>query len=278
MRRIRHLRQSDLSALVELSQQAGWNQTAADWERTLSLAPEGSFGIEANGRVVSSATAICYGDELAWIGMVLTHKDHRGKGNAKALVDHALKYLKQRGIGWAKLDATDQGRPIYARLGFADEHDVERWRRPGVTGTGGNQASHRVSRYVVDPSFDRAYFGAYRVPLLNALLRAGDTYYRTGFGYAMTRPGALATYFGPCVVRTRDAARMLIETFLAGHGPEEIVWDLFPGNSDAVQLAIDFGFQPVRHLTRMTMAVTPGRTPLLRNNSSVYAIAGFEYG
>ncbi|MFN7919956.1 MAG: GNAT family N-acetyltransferase [Bryobacteraceae bacterium] len=277
MSKIRHLRQPDVPALIELSRQAGWNQTAADWERTLALAPEGAFGIESNGQIVSSTTVTCYADDLAWIGMVLTEKSHRGKGNAKALMEHALKYCKQRGVSWAKLDATELGRPIYAKLGFRDECPVERWKRAAGASPKAS-ASHLIRPYIVDPSFDRAYFGAYRVPLLNALLRSGDSYYRTGFGYAMSRPGDLATYFGPCVVRTRDAARLLIECFLEKHGGEDVFWDLFPDNSDAVQLAIDFGFQPVRQLTRMVAAVTPERTPLLRHNASVFAIAGFEYG
>ena len=60
MNRIQILRNSDLPHLLELSAQAGWNQTASDWARTLALAPEGSLGIEADGRIVACTTAIRY--------------------------------------------------------------------------------------------------------------------------------------------------------------------------------------------------------------------------
>jgi hypothetical protein len=135
-----------------------------------------------------------------------------------------------------------------------------------------------VHSYVIDPSFDRAYFGAYRVPLLNALVRDGSAAFVVGKGYAMQRPGRQAVHFGPCVVRTRDAARLLVEWFLEQHPDEEVIWDLFPDNSDAVQLAIDYGFEPYRHLLRMKMPGGPDLRPLVQNNSSVFAIAGFEYG
>jgi hypothetical protein len=137
---------------------------------------------------------------------------------------------------------------------------------------------HSLTGYIVDPSFDRAYFGAYRVPLLNALLKGGESGLVVGYGYAMGRAGNLATYFGPAVVRTRDAARRLLEWFLANHPGEEIFWDLFPENGDAVQLAIDYGFEPSRQLTRMRMRLLPGCPALPRPNSGVLAIAGFEYG
>ena len=275
--KIRLLKTSDVPRLVELSRQAEWNQTEADWSRLLSLAPQSCFGVEAAGRIAASTAVINYAKELAWIGMVLTGIESRGQGMATALLEYTLDYLKNQNVRWAKLDATEQGRPIYAKFGFADECPVERWRRPaglGFTPT----MSRPVHPYIVDPSFDRAYFGAYRIPLLNALSREGLAELVVGYGYAMSRPGAMARYFGPSVVRTRDAARQLLECFLARHPGEEIYWDLLPDNSDAVQLAIDHGFEPFRHLTRMSLACQPGLRPLVQNSSSVFAIAGFEYG
>lgn len=276
MNKVRHLRTSDLPDLLQLSRAANWNQTAADWERTLALCPDTSYGIEVDGHIVSSATGIRYAQELAWLGMVLTHPDHRGKGYAREVLRQTLHQLRSSGVRWIKLDATDEGKPLYESLGFKPECPVERWKRVASASPRVDQAP-LVHTYAVDPSFDRAYFGAYRVPLLNALTKEGAAFV-VGYGYAMGRPGDLAAYFGPCVVRTRDAARRLLEWFLANHKDQDVFWDLFPDNSDAVQLAIDYGFQPARHLTRMALACKPGDAPLVRNNSSVFAIAGFEYG
>lgn len=275
--KIRLLKSNDLPDLLALSRQAGWNQAESDWSRLLTLAPQSCFGIEAGNDIVATTTALPYAKELAWIGMVLTAQPHRGQGMATALIDHTIAHLKDRQIGWAKLDATEQGRPIYAKLGFQDEFPVERWRR--APGKGFKPTTSRpVHPYVVDPSFDRAYFGAYRIPLLNALAREASAELVVGYGFAMNRAGDKARYFGPSVVRTRDAARALLEGFLAKYPNEEIYWDMLPDNSDAVQLAIDNSFEPSRHLTRMGLALQPGIRPLVQNSSSVFAIAGFEYG
>lgn len=262
---------------MELSRAAAWNQTEADWLRLLAQMPQSCFGIESGGRVVATTTVITYAKELAWIGMVLTAPEHRGQGMATALLNHSLDHIKAQDVGWAKLDATQEGRPIYTRLGFQDESPVERWTRPAGLGFQPTM-SRPVHPYVVDPSFDRAYFGAYRIPLLNALLRESGAEFVVGYGYAMNRAGDKARYFGPSVVRTRDAARQLLERLLTKYPNEEIYWDLLPDNSDAVQLAIDHSFQPARHLMRMSLACRPGVRPLVHNNASVFAIAGFEYG
>jgi GNAT superfamily N-acetyltransferase len=276
MNKVRLLRPSDIPDCMELSNAAGWNQTPADWERILTLAPDACFGIEIDGHIISTTTAIRYAQELAWIGMVLTHPNHRGKGYARAAIEHAIRHTRAAGVRWIKLDATKEGQPLYTSLGFQEEYAVERWKReagaqPVIT------KAPQLNSYVVDPSFDRAYFGALRVPLLNSLLKEGATFV-VGYGYAMGRPGALADYFGPCVVRTRDAARQLLHWFLANHQGRDIFWDLIPDNSDAVQLAIDHGFHPVRQLVRMALPGKPGEPPMLRNNTSIFAIAGFEYG
>ena len=80
-----------------LSTEVGWNQTRDDWRRILALAPNRVYGIERDGRLVSSAVGLPYGRELAWIGMVLTSADYRGQGFARALMQRALDDLAAGG-------------------------------------------------------------------------------------------------------------------------------------------------------------------------------------
>src|SRR6476661_1577992 len=118
MRRIRLLTTADVPAALELSAAAGWNQTPADWERMIALEPSGCFGIQEDGRLVATTTLLTYGHELAWVGMVLTHSEYQRRGYAGQLVTAALELAAARGVRCVKLDATDQGQPLYARLGF----------------------------------------------------------------------------------------------------------------------------------------------------------------
>jgi GNAT superfamily N-acetyltransferase len=259
-----------MQAAMRLKDAVGWNQTEWDWSSLFALAPAGCFGIECGGTLAATATAICFGRDLAWIGMVLTHPDYRGRGFARALMEHALAYLEGR-VEWIKLDATEMGRPLYAKLGFEDECAIERWARAA-------QPAARVElpaggdRFP-DFALDRAAFGAGRGEVLARLAQV-ECCALTG-GYAMGRPGSQAAYFGPCVARSSADARTLLHWFLGRHAHQTIYWDLLPHHLEASGLARAAGFQPLRKLVRMARR---GSRPFPHDDRLVYAIAGFEFG
>lgn len=268
---IRTLRLRDIERALALTRAAGWNQTRDDWERLLVLEPQGCFAVESEGEVRSTTTVVCYGRELAWIGMVLTDPEYRRRGFAELLMERALKLVDERGMAAVKLDATESGARVYRKFGFCEECAVERWERlPDVIEAG------EEFGYCPDHGYDRARFGADRAALLLHLALEGAASL-TGEGYAMGRPGFTAAYFGPCVARSSDAARRLLRWFLAAHSGEHVFWDLFPENEAAVEIAREFGFAPVRRLTRMTLA-RGARAGTIHNHADVFAIAGFEFG
>jgi GNAT superfamily N-acetyltransferase len=259
---------ADIPVAMRLKEAAGWNQTEQDWRNVLRLAPDGCFGIDVEGALAATTTAVCYGRELAWIGMVLTDPDRRGQGLARKLMEHALAYLEDR-ADWIKLDATDMGHPLYKKLGFEDECPVERWSCRADFSLRGTS----VPLSQLDETLDRQAFGTDRRELLSVL--AAIESIATAQGYAMGRAGSKATYFGPCVAQTSEAARHLVKGFLARHAGETIYWDLLPHNKEALHIARDCGFQPLRKLMRMAR---PGRAPFPHDDGLIYAIAGFEYG
>jgi predicted GNAT family acetyltransferase len=237
------------------------------------MAPEGCFGIECDGVLAATTTAVCFGDELAWIGMVLTDPACRGRGFARRLMEHALDYLRKRRARWIKLDATDMGRPLYERLGFRDECPIERWERAPGTVKGARTAP---GTFALNQALDREAYGADRSALLR-LLASIESCSIDGRDFAMGRPGSKAAYFGPCVSRSAEAARDLLAWFLARHPGENVSWDILPVNSDAVALAREFGFERTRELMRMSLGEKDA-PPLENQNQLVFATAGFEYG
>lgn len=266
---IRLLNPDDLSAAMRLKDAAGWNQTERDWANLLKLEPEGCFGIDCGGRLAATTTAVCYGRELAWIGMVLTDPEFRGRGFARALMEHALAWLERRGVGCVKLDATDMGRPLYEKLGFVAEGAVERW---------GREPSPAGQALVIPPpgfsaGLDREAFGADRSAALAAART--ESMCIEGVAYSMARPGSKAVYFGPCVSTAAKPASVLLKIFVALHQNESIYLDLLPSNRNAVKLAEECRFRRLRSLVRM---VRPAGAQVDNNDQYVYAIAGFEFG
>lgn len=273
MTEARLLVSQDVPAAMELSAEAGWNQTEADWRRILALEPEGCFALDCEGMLAGTATAICYGRDMAWIGMVLTRSQFRRRGIARQLLERALAFTRDRDIAVARLDATPMGRPLYAELGFEDECAIERWRRNPASA----EITSAVTAYRVMPALDRVAFGCDRTRLLESLA-TGECASVPEVGYAMGRPGARAAYVGPCIARNAEAARELIEWFLARHSNEPVFWDLLPSNPAAVALAVSLGFERDRALVRMIRADGRENAPPVIDAGLTFAIAGFEYG
>jgi GNAT superfamily N-acetyltransferase len=278
---IRLMGPADIPAAMRLKQAAGWNQTELDWANIMALEPEGCWVYEHDGQIAGSTTAICYGQDLAWIGMVLVLPPFRGRGFARALMEHAMRFIEQRGVRVTRLDATEMGRPLYSRLGFREESVIERW----TTST--PRLSQPASQIPVEPmenvapiaALDTKAFGADRQSVIERLLATFPTEcIQAQAGYAMERPGSGARFLGPCVAEDASTACGLIETLLARHVGAPMFWDLLPENSEAVRMAQQFGFGCKRRLIRMVLGDTEHAEATRGTPALQFATAGFEYG
>src|SRR5206468_9315314 len=103
---VRSMRSDDLVLADRLREQAGWNQTLADWQRVLAWEPDGCFVAEQDERIVGTITTTIYGTELAWVGMMLVDQDSRRHGIGRRLLTYALDWLERvRGVTCIGLDA-----------------------------------------------------------------------------------------------------------------------------------------------------------------------------
>jgi GNAT superfamily N-acetyltransferase len=258
----------DIPGAAQLSAEAGWNQTAEDWQTLLELSPEGCLAIEVDGHLAATTTLLCYERSLAWIGMVLTKAEYRRRGFAGRLLAQTLENADAMGIATIKLDATDQGQPLYERLGFRSEQEIERWSRPGVST---QLRTNRISTKEPWHNLDSQVFGADRSQLLERLARLNPPT-SISQSYLFTRSGRVIAYLGPCVSEDARTARKLIEDCVL-NSECSWSWDLFPRNQDAVALARDLGFSLQRRLMRMARG-----KDLREKENAIYAIAGFELG
>lgn len=242
----------DIPACLELCRAAGWNQLDADWRALIANEPSGCIGIELDGIIVSTATAVINPAGIGWIGMVLTHPGHRGHGYATQLLKESIALLETRGVATMKLDATDLGEPLYRKLGFAGEAPIERWRRDPA------------------PCATAPLSGTYQAPLHHAAIPI-EAIAQSSKAWAACRDGADARYFGPCYAAEAASADAVARALIAQYEARPFYWDLFPSHA-AAEVAARLGFAPVRKLLRMVrgqMAATPPET---------FAIAGFEWG
>jgi len=280
----RIMTETDIASGVRLNTSAGWNQTAADWRRFLENSPSGCFVAEVKGEVVGTSATIRYENRFAWIGMVLVHPEFRNRGIGTRLLQEAIEHLDRIGVSTMKLDATPLGKPIYAKLGFVPEYEIERWtlqRPPGIVST------QPMSGMTLDKSqmdricdLDREVFGADRNFLVRSLhecapeltciaCRGGELW-----GYAFGRKGLFADHLCPCVTTVPKIAQELLQSFLQQSSRETIVVDCLPSNSGVLDSLRAVGFAFSRPLTRMVRGPNshPGKPEAIR------AILGPEFG
>jgi GNAT superfamily N-acetyltransferase len=256
---LRPLSPDDLCAADQLRADLGWNQTILDWQRLLTLSPEGGIVAEQKGRIVGTCTTVTYGNALAWIGMMMVHPASRGQGIGDALLRRCVDHLRRRGVRCIKLDATPMGQPLYGGIGFVPEWTLTRWEHPGspviLEPVPDNVYPPAEKHWPAILSLDAQVFGVSRGPLLRSL--ATDSrrvlIYESGGsiqGFGMLRNGARAGYLGP-IVADPGMGETLVRSLLSGYSDQPIFWDIPDLNEPAWSLARQLGFRFLRPLTRM---------------------------
>ncbi len=281
---IRLLRESDIPAAMKLKEAAGWNQTENDWRCLITLEPQGCFAATLNGELLGTTTTTTYGDELAWVGMVLVQPDKRRLGIATRLLRTALDYLHRK-VATVKLDATVAGKPVYERLGFRVESLIERW--TGISDSRAIANDHVQSVVTLDEPtvddlfvLDRNSFGADRSGLLKtlikrvsvpaALARAEDG---SLIGYSLSRSGSKAGYVGPIISTDPNQVEPLLDRILGPLSGQRVYIDFNAESQFGSSLLLDRGFVKERDLVRMAMGISSRAT-----SPFVFAIAGPEVG
>ncbi len=200
--------------------------------------------------------------------MVLTHPDFRRMGFARTLVRRVTERAASMGVKTLKLDATEEGHPLYESFGFRPEQRIERWRRSGASANSAAVPHHHAADLELC-GLDRHEFLERR----DFLERLSDDAVASVDGYALSRPGRIHRYLGPCVARDESGARKLIEEMIERRPNDSWFWDLLPANEAAVRIASTLGFEPVRRLTRMVRG-----QELRSQDDQIFAIGGFDFG
>ena len=277
---LRLLNRSDIAAGMVLKDFAGWNQTLADWERFLRASPTGCFAAEVDGKVVGTSTTIVYEGRFAWIGMVLVDPEYRSRGIGTRLLERAVEHLDELRVPTIKLDATPQGKPIYEKMGFVTEYEIERWvlHREAVALSALARAGIPDIEKIIEE--DGAVFGADRGELLRSLHADAPDFTLASelegevIGYALGRGGSRADHLGPWMAWDQPTGRELLDAFLQRSARDTVFVDCLKNNEMARELLLSRGFLISRPLTRMVRGPNthPGHPELL------CAILGPEFG
>lgn len=223
-----------LEGAVQLSRQAGWPHRLEDWQMAFLLS-KGAVAIEG-GRVVGTVLTTIYEADCAAINMVIVDESMRGRGLGRKLMDAALEIAGSRPL---RLVATEQGLPLYEKLGFQKTGAIRQ--HQGVAGeiaaSPGTEAATAGDMDAII-ELDRRAFGADRGRLLSYLAASGEfaVMRRNGrvCGFAVLRTFGRGEVIGPVVAGGLDDAKALVAHFIARR----------PGQFLRVDTTVDTGLAP----------------------------------
>ncbi|QPC41536.1 GNAT family N-acetyltransferase [Kaustia mangrovi] len=196
--------ETHLPGALALSQAVGWPHRLEDWALMLSVS-EGVAALDGD-RVVGTAFCTVFGD-VALINMIIVDSGMRGRGLGRRLMQAVMGMAGDREM---RLVATEEGLPLYRKLGFA------------VTG---RIAQHQGIAVPAEPALpvregavgdmarlaamDRAASGLARTGLLERIAGQGHVLVAEG-GFALLRDFGRGHVLGPVVARDPATARALI--------------------------------------------------------------------
>lgn len=270
---------------VVLSEEAGWNQTAADWRFMIEAGA--AFGLrDVEGRLAATALVLPHGASFAWISMVLVTTAFQRRGIATGLLRHCLADIAGRGLV-AGLDATAAGREVYRPLGFEDVYGLQRlyavhgprWAAPVPLRAGVSIQPLSAADDVA--AYDAGCFGGDRAALLRHLQsrRPGDAWIARSdesgevIGYVLGRDGRESRQVGPLVAAREDIALALADHALADLD-QPVYIDVADRHSGLFDWLSSRGFAAQRPFARMLV----GRAQPFDDPSQIFAIAGPELG
>lgn len=281
---IRKLELQDIEQAIQLSKAEKWNQTEKDWE-LLILNPQNICLAAMDGhKVVGTATAINYENEVAWIGMVLVDKEFRGQKISKMLLINLIE--NSADCTSLKLDATPAGQPVYQKFGFTDEYLVHRCTSSSVSKNDlfpesenpVERARMKDIQEIID--FDKRIFGANRKQLIEFLL---TNYPEKAWmlrqngkltGIALGRKGNRFHHIGPVLATNTEDAKKLISKSLEKLENQPVVVDILDDKIELMNWLSTIGFTKQRYFVRMykNENIYPG---LPKNQ---FLICGPEFG
>ncbi|GAB6562997.1 GNAT family N-acetyltransferase [Bacillus mobilis] len=280
--KVERLREEQIGDIVALSSYIGWDYNREEIETIFDSGIV--YGVwNEREKLIASAAIILYGEKLASIGMVIVHPNYKGRGIGKAITDACIKSVSvQTPI---MLIATDEGKPLYEKLGFRVVSYVSKY----------ICSSYNVNDYCVG---NEDYMVKYEECDLEEIIKLDENAFGTNreefltkrmiqseqcivvkdkeqnvLGYGLSIQTSENKIIGP-VVAKNDAMAMRIVHHLAREHNGKLRMDVPKGKNGFMKELEITGFQKV-HTPPIMMK---NSDKLLKRSNELYSIAAQVFG
>ncbi|TPV46492.1 GNAT family N-acetyltransferase [Bacillus dicomae] len=280
--RVERLRKENINDIVALSSYIGWDYNREEVETILNSGIV--YGVwNERKNLIASAAIILYGEALASIGMVIVHPDYKGRGIGKIIMDACVKSVSAHTP--IMLIATDEGKPLYEKLGFRAVSYVSKYI---CNSYNANDYCVRNEDYVMNYEegdlekiikIDEGAFGTSRNEFLKQRIMQSEQCVVVkhtkenvvGYGISIQTPEN--KIIGPVVAKNNAMAMRIVHKLARGHNGK-LRMDVPEGQNDFMKELEIAGFKKVN--TPPIMMKNSNR--LLKRNSGLYSIAAQIFG
>lgn len=171
MFRVDKMRVEDFPFAIQLSNTMDWDMAESDFDFMMKLEPEGCFVLWQAQERLGLATCISY-DRVGWFGNLIIKTESRRRGAGTFLLEHAVKYLKNKGVETIGLFAYQHLIGFYESVGFKpyDEFMVLKGKPSKVEGEKLNVSEATESNLPMLIRLDQRCFGWNRRRLFEAIM------------------------------------------------------------------------------------------------------------
>nr|WP_205182516.1 GNAT family N-acetyltransferase [Metabacillus iocasae] len=273
----------DVKGLIELSASVGWDYDEHEVGTVLSSGK--IFGHKnEQGAIVSSAAIVPYDAKLASIGMVIVHKEYRGRGLGKEVTQKCIDSVSHQTS--IMLISTEEGKHLYEKMGFIAVNYVHKFLCDSYLF---NQPLYQREDMIIEVfnnqdfndilQLDAAAFGDKRSTFLRNRINQSEKCLvmrdKKGniIGYGMSILGPINLVLGPIVAPNAKTAALLVNWLTSGHQGKLRI-DVPSDNEPFMSLLTQRGFKQVSQPPIMvTHSVSmPSR------NGTLFGIAAQVFG
>ncbi|EJR55729.1 hypothetical protein IIM_00821 [Bacillus cereus VD107] len=279
---VKRLGENNIPCLVRLSEVVGWDYNLEEIETILNSGI--IYGVQnEQGEIIASAAIILYGGALASIGMVIVHPDYKGRGIGKMITEACIGSVSEKTP--IMLIATDEGKPLYEKLGFRTVSYVSKYI---CNSYNKNYKCVGNEEYIVNYEecdleeiiqIDEDAFGTNREEFLKCRIIQSEQcivikdIQQNVLGYGMSIQTPENKIIGP-VVAKNDAMAMRIVHYLAREHNGKLRIDVPEGKGNFMKELEITGFQKVNKPPIMMK----NSDQLLKRNNELYSIAAQIFG
>lgn len=241
---IRTSKTSDWKSFYVLAAEEGWR--IPQIERRLFQGPWSKYALACidNNEFCGLITAVPY-QRSGWIGNLLIPRHLRGRGYGSRLFAEGFTQLCKLGVASIWLTASEQGRPIYERVGFVAIDQIERWILPVREKVPVAENNNHVGWDVLLTA-DSAVWGENRCAYLQQLSMESQSFARGGSTAALqgdSESQVIGPWYGQENV-SPSSRQSLLQSLIASATPsQELIIDLI-ASSPLRSLLLAAGFVP----------------------------------